>query len=142
VRGSEAMKRPPSMKRALKILGGVVGFFLPSQPSSSTFTLVCGHLRSGTCEAETRLDLAKLRELGDRCLESGRAKIRVEEVGGGMIPQALACPGTSWSKVGLACSPTSSWFPDQTIVVDAAMSKAQAEDLDMVEGYDDAAWAR
>lgn len=59
-----------------------------------------------------------------------------------MIPKALACPGTSWSEIDLRVFAYQLVFPDQTIVVDAAMSKAQAEDLDMTDGYDDAAWAR
>lgn len=130
-----------SMKRVLKILGGVVGV-LAVAAVVVYFTMVAATYGPRDCDAEIRLDLATLRELAGALPGERPGEIRVEEVGGGPIPKALAVPGTSWREVGLRVYAYQLVFPDQTIVVDAAMSKAQAEDLGMTDGYDDAAWAR
>lgn len=129
-------------KRVLKILAGVVGVLVLAAVVVF-FTTVAATYGPGECEPAIRLDLASLQELAGTLPGEGPAEIRVEEVGGGMIPKALAVPGTSWSKVGMRVYAYQLVFSDQTtIVVDAAMSKAQAEDLGMTDGYDDAAWTR
>ena len=129
------------MKRALKILGGVVGVLLLAA-IVGYFSLVAATYGPGNCGAETLLDLAKLREVATSLAGEKPSEIRVEEVTSGKIPKALACPGTSWDEIDLRVFAFQLVFPDQTIIIDAAMNRAQAEDAGMTDGYDDAAWTR
>lgn len=129
------------MKRALKIVGvGLV--VLAVGAGVFYFTMVAATYGPANCDAETRIDLAKLRELAGSLPGIGPREIRVEEVGGGKVPSALAVPGTSWDDIELRVFAYQLVFAAQTIVVDAAMTRAQSEDLGMEEAYDDAAWTR
>ena len=128
-------------KRVLKIVGGVVGVLVLAAVVVY-FTMIAATYGPANCEPSIRLDLAALRDLAATVPGTGPSEIRVEEIGGGMIPMALAVPGTSWDEVAMRVYGYQLVFADSTIIVDGAMSKAQAEELGMNEDYDDAAWTR
>jgi glyoxylase-like metal-dependent hydrolase (beta-lactamase superfamily II) len=113
------------------LLVGVVVFY---------FTLVAARYAPEACTYD--LDLAKLRALAASVPGEKPREIRVELVTGASFPKAIGCPGQPWSKVPFGVYAYQLVFADKTIIVDTAMTFAQAKDLDMIEGYDNAAWGR
>ena len=108
------------------LLGGAYAYFLRSTVELPT-------------DCAWKLDLGKVRALagslpGDRVHE-----IRFEHVTTLRMPRAIIVTGGPWEMSNMAVYAYQFVFPDGTLVVDTAMSKAQAEHVAM---YDEAAWNR
>jgi glyoxylase-like metal-dependent hydrolase (beta-lactamase superfamily II) len=120
-----------------KILGGIVVALIVI---AATFYVTLVSATYGPENCTWQLDLAKVRSLASSLPGEKPKEIRVEEVSGMSLPKALACPGASWDKAQFRVYAYQVVYADKTIVVDTAFSRAQAKDLGMTEGYDDAAW--
>lgn len=101
-------------------------------------------VRSGAMpdDADFTIDLARIRALADQVPGDKPIALRAEAVAVFRFAQAMVVAGDPWEK---ALLPVYVWqiaFPDgRTIVVDAALSRAQARPDAVIESYDEAAWA-
>ena len=125
--------------KALKIVLGVVGF-LAIVLVVFYLGFVANPYHGERCT--WHLDLARVRQLASSLPGDKPKEIRVEDVSGMDIPRSLACPGRPFSKAQFRVYSYQLVFPEQTIVVDTAMSPSQAKDIGMVNGYEEAAWRR
>jgi glyoxylase-like metal-dependent hydrolase (beta-lactamase superfamily II) len=88
------------------------------------------------------LDLGRVRQLAASLPGDSPREIRVEEVTRMEMPGALACPGHPWQLRAFSVYAYQLVFADRTIVVDTAMSPAQAKEGHADAKYDAAAWQR
>jgi glyoxylase-like metal-dependent hydrolase (beta-lactamase superfamily II) len=125
--------------KALKIVLGIVGFLVLAL-AVFYVGFVAPRYRGKECSWD--LDLARMRQLASSLPGDKPKEIRVEDVSGMELPRALACPGQPWTKAQFRAYAYQLVFADKTIVIDTAMSPAQAKDLGMNEGFDELAWRR
>jgi glyoxylase-like metal-dependent hydrolase (beta-lactamase superfamily II) len=126
------------MKKAAKIILGLLAVMLVG-----VAVLYLGFIRpryhGEHCTWE--LDLAKVRQLASSLPGDKPTEIRVEDGGSLQMPRAIAVPGQPFEMADFHIYAYQLVFPDRTILVDTAMSPAQAGDAHL-RTFDDASWQR
>jgi glyoxylase-like metal-dependent hydrolase (beta-lactamase superfamily II) len=125
------------MKKKL-LLGAAASLFVAL--TVVYFTLVSATYAPEACTYD--LDLAQLRALAASMPGDKPQEIRVEHITSTDFPKHLVCPGQPWESVQFRVYSYQLVFSNETIVVDSAMNREQAEAIGMTDGYDEAAWQR
>jgi glyoxylase-like metal-dependent hydrolase (beta-lactamase superfamily II) len=88
------------------------------------------------------LDMSQLRALAVSIPGDKPTEIRVEDISGATMPQAVAVAGAAWDKVPFRAYAYQLVFADKTIIVDTAMDRTQADKGGMHDNYNDDGWKR
>lgn len=92
--------------------------------------------------ASYKLDIARVRALGDSLPGDKAAAVRFEKVMDLQFSEAMLMAGDPWRSTPMPVYSYQLVFPQQTIVVDTALSLDIAKPGFMVSDYDDAAFSR
>jgi glyoxylase-like metal-dependent hydrolase (beta-lactamase superfamily II) len=93
-------------------------------------------------DADFPLDMTEVRRLADSLPGAKPAQVRFEKVMSYAFTHSMAVAGDDWSTVDVPVYAYQVVYPDGTVLIDAAMSRAMAKPEFMVPSYDDAAWQR
>ena len=122
------------MKTRWKVLFGVVAAL-----AAAYFFLVKTNQAPGDCHF--KLSIAELRALAVSMPGERPSEVRVERIAGFRMPAAIVVTCEPWSLTDMPMYAYQVVFPSRTIVVDTAMSAADAAKAH-ASGYDEAAWTR
>lgn len=100
-------------------------------------------LESSAPDGRFELDIAELRSLANSIQAEKPVEVRVEHVGSGEFPLAIAYAGGSWSSSDIPFQAFQVVYNGGgTVIVDTGMDKATASQGGVPKFYDDAAYAR
>jgi glyoxylase-like metal-dependent hydrolase (beta-lactamase superfamily II) len=100
-------------------------------------------LESSVPDGKFALDLAKLRSLANSVQAEKPVAVRVEHVGSGVFPLAIAVAGGSWTSNDVPFQSFQIVYPGgRSVIIDTGMDKATATKDGAPKFYDEEAYAR
>ena len=91
---------------------------------------------------EFRLDLAELRQLASSLPGLKPGQVRVEQVGAFQFAEAMQVAGDPWRAIAVPIFAYQLVYPEQMLIIDAAMPRRMAQPDFMMQSFDDAAYER